>query len=201
MLSAGSGEARGDAGHASSQAELLRTQVRTPPPLTSQDAIQLRSDRLAVTSALSSESCANSATPIAFSVTGVDDVSAGQDSILLYAGITTNEGSGWVNPSTFIAPCGGLYHFSITFLKDSAYFNGTQDDVWIYFTKTDLQNRRLAIPGRAWSGEGDGMRGTGAFNVAIRLAQGESVQSLVSSDSGLLRHVWEFNLTGFRIAP
>jgi hypothetical protein len=144
--------------------------------------------------------------PIAVSVFGRSHFTAGQDVLLSYAAPgsgnpvnpVTNEGGAWQNPN-FIAPCSGLYFFSIEFVKDSYYSYGTppqfgtQDDVSVYLM------RNGAYVGEAWSGEGAGKRGTGAYTVILRLNMLDSIQTWVHSDGGPMRHLSYYNFTGHRI--
>ena len=135
--------------------------------------------------------------PIAVSVYGSNHVTSGQDVVLTYPNVVTNEGGAWYGNSTFIAPCKGLYFFSINFVKDSYYNNGTQDDVFIYLTKNG-SSAGLGVG--AWSGEGAGRRGTGAFSIILRLKPGDWIQTWVRSDGGYKRHVMSYNFTAHRIS-
>lgn len=134
--------------------------------------------------------------PIAVSVYGNNHFTSGQDVLLTYKNVITNEGGAW-NPSIashFVAPCAGLYFFTISFVKDAYYHGGTTDDVMVYLTKNVT-----TMVGEAYSGEGAGMRGTGVYSVTLRLAQGDAVQTFVHSDGGPMRHLAEYNFTGYRI--
>lgn len=135
--------------------------------------------------------------PIAVSVYGNDHVTGGQDVLLTYKNVITNEGGAWStnSASNFVPQCAGLYFFTISFVKDAYYYGGTTDDVVVYLTKNGSQ------VGEAWSGEGAGMRGTGVYSVTLRLVQGDAVQTFVHSDGGLTRHLADYNFTGYRIAP
>ncbi|MGA8810304.1 MAG: hypothetical protein WB973_20725 [Thermoanaerobaculia bacterium] len=131
--------------------------------------------------------------PIALSVQGNSHHTAGQDVLLTYSTVVTNVGGAWPANSTFFAPCSGLFYFNVTFVKDAYYFGGTQDDVMVYLL------RNGSSVGEAWSGEGDGARGTGAYGVALKLNQGDYVQTIVHSDGGPMRHLADYNFTGFLI--
>jgi hypothetical protein len=139
---------------------------------------------------------------IAVSVAGQWLGTGGADTILNYATVITNVGGSpapWIGGSIFLAPCPGHYFFTVSFVKDTYYpcsaNGGTQDDVSIYLTR----NGSLIGPNAAWSGEGAGRRGTGAFGVAVRLNQNDAVQSWVHSDGGQHRCLAAYNFTGFRI--
>jgi hypothetical protein len=131
--------------------------------------------------------------PIALSVQGTGHHTAGQDVLLTYPTVVTNVGGAWPINSTFLAPCSGLFYFNVTFVKDAYYFGGTQDDVLIYLM------RNGSWVGEAWSGEGGGMRSTGAYGVVLKLNQGDYVQTVVHSDGGFMRHLADYNFTGFLI--
>lgn len=142
--------------------------------------------------------------PIALSISGRWHRTAGQDVLLpYYVGQTpatpiTNEGGAWMRPN-FIAPCAGLYMFTVEFVKDSYYFGGTTDDVSVYLTKT-IGNGNPTYVGEGWSGEGAGRRGTGSYSVTLRLGQLDSVQTWVHSDGGPMRVLGYYSFTGYRIA-
>jgi hypothetical protein len=135
--------------------------------------------------------------PIAVSVYGHDHVTGGQDVLLTYKNVITNEGGAWStnSASNFVPQCAGLYFFTVSFVKDAYYYGGTMDDVMVYLTKN--QN----YIGEAWSGEGGGSRGTGVYSVTLRLVPGDAVQTFVHSDGGPTRHLSDYNFTGYRIAP
>ncbi len=132
---------------------------------------------------------------VAFSVTGAGHVSQGGDILLGYQATYTNLGGGWVNGGgTFIAPCTGLYSFTVSFVKDSYYYGGTSDDVFVYVAHNGIYK------GYAWSGEDSVQnRNTGAYTVALFMTAGDYVQTYVSSDSGRMRHVSQFNFTGYMV--
>ena len=142
--------------------------------------------------------------PIALSISGRWHRTAGQDVVLPYfvgqtaATPITNEGGAWMRPN-FIAPCDGLYLFTVEFVKDSYYFGGTTDDVSVYLTKTVGDGDPIYV-GEAWSGEGAGRRGTGSYSVALRLDALDSVQTWVHSDGGPMRVLAYYSFTGYRIA-
>lgn len=135
-----------------------------------------------------------SANPVAFSVSGRTHVSAGGDVQLIFRNVTLNSGSGWQNDH-FTAPEDGLYYFDWNFVKDAYYYRGTQDDVSIYLR---INNSRTA--GLAWSGEGDGRRGTGASSKVLALRKHDKVKAMVHSDGGRRRHLARFDLNGFKLS-
>lgn len=141
--------------------------------------------------------------PIAFSAHGANHVGSGADAKLIYAGVVTNEGGGWSpTKSQFRAPCAGLYYFSWSFVKDAWLAPceggpaGGEDDVYVYLTKGATPISQIM----AWSGEGDGRRGTGAASVVLRLAKGDVVATWSLEDGDQVRCVREFNFSGYRIA-
>jgi hypothetical protein len=141
--------------------------------------------------------------PLAVSVFGSNHYSSGDDFLLTYPIPKTNEGNAWMDNSTFFAPCpSGLYHFDISFVKDSFYpYPGppevptTDDDVYMVLTK----NEDREVIGLAWSGEGE-KRGTGAYSVTLRLEIGEYIQTWVRSDGGAMRRLLHYNFSVYRIS-
>lgn len=143
--------------------------------------------------------------PIALSVSRHGDHSYGHaDTTLSYPYTTTNEGSPtqW-NGSTFIAPCNGLYFFSLSIEKDS-FYPGTamDDDIWVYLKKCpNAGNCGSGTDyGMAWAGSGHARsRETGADNVILRLLKGDSVQTRVHGEGGGWRYLIYNSLTIHRI--
>ncbi len=144
-------------------------------------------------------------TKIGFSATGAHRSSGGRELLSYGPPITNvrpNIWSGFVGNSTFVAPCDGLYYFSITFVKDPFIGRpyGTTDDVFVYITQ-----KRGAGPfvdkGYAWAGEGAGRRG-GAYNVVLELLAGDWVQTWAHSDGipPKYRHLMKHDFGGFLIA-
>lgn len=147
------------------------------------------------------------AQPIAVSVFGAWHGSSGADSLVPYPNVITNEGNAWLPssawlPALFLAPCKGLYFFTISFVRDANYGPpqcaggpGTEDDIVVYLTKN------LGLPiGGAWAGEGDGKRATGTYSVVLRLNVNDLILSYVRSDGGPARCLASYNFTGFRIS-
>jgi hypothetical protein len=132
---------------------------------------------------------------VAFSVTGGGHISQGGATLLGYQATHTNLGGGWVNGGgTFIAPCTGLYSFTVSFVKDPYYYDGTYDDVFIYVAHNGTYK------GYAWSGEDSVLnRNTGTYTVALFMNAGDYLQTFAESDSGRKRHISQFNLTGFMV--
>ncbi len=96
---------------------------------------------------------------------------------------------------SFIAPCTGLYSFTVSFVKDPYYYGGTHDDVYVSIYHNGVDK------GRAWSGEDSvSNRNTGTYTVALFMNAGDYVQTYVESDGpGLKRHLFQFNFTGFMV--
>jgi C1q-related factor len=113
------------------------------------------------------------------------------------AGTYESVGGGWTSGGgTFIAPCGGLYFFSISFVKDAYSYGGTTNDVQVEITRNGIGK------GYAWSGAGDGNRSTGTYSVSLLLEAGDYVQTVVSSDGGgAMRHLIRYNFTGHLVKP
>jgi len=88
----------------------------------------------------------------------------------------------------------GLYVVTVSFVKDSYYFNGTQDDVYVTVFKEDTSGIQTNM-GFAWSGEGTGRRGTGTYTVVIELAEGEKIFTRAHCATGKLWHLNLYNLT------
>ena len=126
---------------------------------------------------------------VVFSAAGSSHVSAGSDQVLSYPNTILNEGWSW-NGYEFIAPIDGIYSFDISFVKDSYYHGGTQDDVNILLIKNTTSL------GSAWSGEGTGRRGTGSFSVNVSLNKGDKLFTRIHSDGGNRRHVATYNFNG-----
>jgi len=154
-----------------------------------------------------------SCTPgVAISARGNAFGTSGADHVLTYPTNDTNEGGAWIGNTILeiSGACSGLYHLEVQFEKDSFYTNcngspgplGTQDDVSIYF-------RNLSLPGfpvlgsqaGAWSGEGDGRRGTGAYGLVVRLHAGDTVSTWVHSDGGYFRCLAVYTFAAYRIGP
>lgn len=128
---------------------------------------------------------------VAFSVSGRGHVSEGGLVLLSYPTTHTQEGGGWgAGGGTFVAPCTGLYFFNISFVKDAYHYGATANDVFVHILK-DGANK-----GRALSGQGHVDRDTGVYGVTLFLEQGDYVQTFVSSDGRMKRHLLEYNFTG-----
>lgn len=133
---------------------------------------------------------------VAFSVTGVHHVSQGGATLLGYQTTHTNLGGGWMpGGGTFIAPCAGLYSFSVSFVKDPYYYGGTSDDVFVHIAHNGVYK------GYAWSGyDSVQNRNTGAYTVALFMNAGDYVQTYTASDDGgVRRHLDQYNFTGFMV--
>jgi hypothetical protein len=131
---------------------------------------------------------------VAFSANGSNHVSQGGMTLLGYSATYTNQGGGWTpGGSTFIAPCTGLYVFTVSFVKDAYYYGGTTDDVFVYIIQNGVGK------GYAWSGAGGGQRGTGTHTVALFLNQGDYVQTFAYSDGEYKRHLANYDFTGYLV--
>ncbi len=126
---------------------------------------------------------------IAISVAGQGHVSKGNPTHITFSQVITNEGGAWMN-NTFIVPKKGLFYFDLNMVKDSYYHQGTQDDVMLYLIVNGTQSY-----GNAWSGEGDGRRGTGSFSTILSLNQNDEVKVYVRSDGNRKRHIAKYSLS------
>lgn len=132
---------------------------------------------------------------VAFSVTGTGHVSQGGDTLLGYQNTYTSLGGGWVHGGgTFIAPCTGLYSFTVSFVKDPYYYEGTYDDVFVHVAHNGIYK------GHAWSGTTTALgRSTGTYTVALFMHAGDYLQTFAASQNGRKRHLGQFNLTGYMV--
>ena len=131
---------------------------------------------------------------IAFSASGRDHKSDGADKILKYADVQLNEGTAW-DGQNFVAPVSGLYHFGVSFVKNGLHRDGTMDDVRVFIS----HNRNNV--GMAWSMEGSGWTETAAYQVALKLERGDTVNTVVNSDNGDKRLLCYYTFTGHLICP
>lgn len=148
---------------------------------------------------------------VAVSATGNGFGTGGADHLLNYPTTYTNEGNAWlpVGPmggSMLYVPagCGGLYYLAVEFEKD-AWVScngqvGTQDDINVYF-RLNGGPGPLGSGAGAWSGEGDGRRGTGAYGLVTRLRDFDQVTTWVHSDAGYHRCLSVYSVTMFRVGP
>lgn len=145
---------------------------------------------------------------IAFSASELQEGSSGDDSVVSYSNILTNEGSGFINGNTFVAPCNGMYTFDVSFNTDSYYpcptDIGTQDDVEVYYVKSTppLYNDTALVGNEygAWRGQlsADQKRGQASYSIRIRLNAGDAIQTKVHSDGNAFRCLWSANISGNR---
>jgi hypothetical protein len=178
------------------------------PELSPEQAAQFANARTALQSQLS---LCGPTDKSAFSVSGAWAGSAGPDTPLAYSNIVTNVNNSYINFFNYIGvfnvPCTGQYFFTVSFVKDSYYICGgnvgTTDDVVVYLAKFVGATGFTTIdpPFGAWSGEGAGRRGTGAFSVVLTLNAGDTIASFVHSDGGFHRCLASYHFTGFRVAP
>jgi len=132
---------------------------------------------------------------VAFTATGSEHVSQGGPLLLAYPSTITNVGGGWVNGGgTFIAPCSGLYVFTVSFVKDPYYDSGTTNDVYVSIM------RNGASRGSAWAGQTTGAaRVTGTYTVSLLLDAGDNVRTYVSSEAEQRRRLGRFTFTGYLV--
>jgi len=130
--------------------------------------------------------------PVALSASGKNHVSSGSLSFLEFDTTYTNISTIFFR-SIFIAPRDGLYLFTISFVKDSYFNNGTTEDVSIKL----FHNSNYI--GQALSGSGSGSTGTGTYTVIVNLNFADSVIALVDSKDGKNRHLLEYNLSALLI--
>jgi hypothetical protein len=170
---------------------------------------QLTSQEIARLQAAPKGACVPAAS-IAASAIGGPEGSSGTDSIVEYPTIITNEGSGFVNGDSFIAPCGGMYTLSVSFNTDSYDVCptqiGTQDDVEVYFVRSTppLYNDTHYVGSDygAWRGQlsDDQKRGEASYTLVIRLNAGDAIQTKVHSDGNVFRCLWRANFSAVREA-
>ncbi|WP_187345026.1 C1q-like domain-containing protein [Cystobacter ferrugineus] len=158
------------------------------------EVAQYRSMDPTVSKALSSPSCPNNGF-VAVSVEGGAHVSQGGATLLGYSKTYTNEGGAWApGGGTFIAPCTGLYSFTVSLVKDPYYYEGTNDDVYSCLTQNGVDK------GCAWAGAtSTSGRVAATRTVALVLNKGDYVQSFAMSDGGYKRHLGTYQFTGFLV--
>lgn len=124
------------------------------------------------------------------------DISSGANKVLTYTQILLNEGAAFVDKKTFVTPCPGIYHLSVSFVKDGFKNNGTTNDVRVYFTKNGVKT----IINPAWSAEAL-IRSQAFTEAAIRLKAGDKIQTWIEGDEhrNETRNVINLSLTIYRI--
>jgi hypothetical protein len=127
---------------------------------------------------------------LAFTVRGVNHVSQGGNTKLIFQNVDLNESWGW-NGQDLVAPVAGIYHFDISFMKDAFYYNGTTDDVFVHLIK----NGAGAPLATAWSGEGP-KRAAGGVSINTRLQVGDIISTMANSDGGRNRHIAMYTFSG-----
>lgn len=174
---------------------LLLGDARAAEPQKPVDVPNYRRVDNAITSAIQTAISCPSTGIVAFSVTGNSHISEGGAILLGYPTTYTNHGGGWVNGGgTFIAPCTGLYVFTVSFVKDPYWYGGTINDVYIHVAHNGIYK------GYAWGGQGSVQdRNTGTYTVALFMNAGDYFQTYADSDGGYKRHIFQFNLTGFMV--
>jgi hypothetical protein len=113
--------------------------------------------------------------------------------ILPYDIVYTLKNALW-DGSVFTAHRNGLFVVTVSFVKDSYYHNGTQDDVYMTVYKEDLSGNRTSM-GFAWSGQGTGKRGTGTYTVVVELQEGEKILTMAHAAPGDKWNLELYNLT------
>jgi hypothetical protein len=138
----------------------------------------------------------------AFSARSHGHQSSGPMELIKYPYTITNVGDAW-DKDTFTVPVTGLYYFSVEFVKDSASFGGTKDDVFVYLEINPPGSTPVSRPVFAWSGEGDDNRGTGAVSTVLQLPAGTPVRTKAYSDGATgsepVRHLILTTFSGYRI--
>ncbi|WP_204484867.1 C1q-like domain-containing protein [Archangium primigenium] len=132
---------------------------------------------------------------VAFTAVGSGHVSQGAATLLGYSGAYSNVGGAWTpGGGTFIAPCAGLYVFTVSLVNDPYYNGGTNDDVYSCLTQNG-ESKGCAMAGQTR----DGDRMTGTHTVALVLEPGDYVQSFASSDGSYKRNILRYEFTGFLV--
>lgn len=132
--------------------------------------------------------------------------SSGDDSLVDYPYTVTNVGNAWKGGDTFVAPCAGVYSFSISFNTDSFYpcptEIGTQDDVIVYFVKSTAplyDDAQVVGDGYgAWRGQisnGPVKRGQASYTVDLLLNAKDAIQTKVRTDGNVFRCLWSANFS------
>ncbi len=135
---------------------------------------------------------------VAFSVTGTNHISQGGLTLLGYQTTYTNEGGGWTpGGATFLAPCSGLYVFTVSLVRSASTASATTfSDVYISIYLNGVSK------GFAWAGAAtDVTRTAGAYTVTLLLQQGDAVQTFVSSAGSAKRHLSKYDFTGYLVKP
>ena len=130
---------------------------------------------------------------VVFSVEGRDHSSDGNPDLINYQTTHVNVGGGWNNSSAFIAPFPGVYFFAISCVRNAINTGGTEDDIRIALLRNGNQ------VGFAWCGAESGKRNTGAYNVAIRLAHNDRIETFAQSDAGRPRFFGTYQFSGFLV--
>jgi hypothetical protein len=145
------------------------------------------------------QSQTEAATCVAFSAFQPTETSIGDRNSVLFPQATTDYGGAW-NGATFTVPAGGLYYFSLDFVRDSFVAPaGTWDDVQLYLLVDDQD------VGYAWAGESDSTdpaakRMTGAYSTVLQLHEGQVVRVECGSDGGQARHLRNVHFSGARVS-
>jgi hypothetical protein len=137
---------------------------------------------------------------VAFTVFGYVHASGGGPAQLKYVSPpVTNLGGGW-DPNqnaVFIAPIGGTYFFSASFVKEPAPLSATAEDVSVSLFKNGVQ-----VPGRALAGAtyGNGGfeqdRSSASFGWLLHLQAGDALDTRVDSQNGISRRIVDYGFSG-----
>jgi uncharacterized protein (DUF736 family) len=130
---------------------------------------------------------------VVFSAEGRDHSSDGNPDLIIYQTTHENVGGGWNNSSTFNAPFPGVYFFAISCVRNAVNTGGTEDDIRIALLKNGAE------VGFAWCGAESGKRNAGAYNVAIRLARNDRIETFAQSDGGRQRVFGAYQFSGFLV--
>jgi len=138
---------------------------------------------------------------VAFGASIFRHKSQGSGTILEYEKTLANESWAW-DGKTFTCPVNGVYHFGVSFQKDSLIEGGTSKDVWLkLWADSDLI-------GTAWSEQADartggianapqaGRRDSVCFTTNIKLKKGTVIKTEVGSSNNEKRHLVDINFNG-----
>lgn len=142
------------------------------------------------------DGCSDCVGCVAFTVSGTGHISQGSPTKLPYPIVDLNESWGWTAGGEFVAPVRGIYHFDLSFVRDSYYQGGTTDDVYVDVVRNDVLSSPLAT---AWSGHGAGQRGTGCVSLNVRLQTGDRISTSVRSPGSGNQHLALYTFAGHLI--
>lgn len=143
---------------------------------------------------------------IAFSASGTNETAIGSANLLMYDVENADTRGAW-DGSTFEVPRSGVYYFNISMVRQTPQVEGSGDDVYIYLTRNGNPGTGEVL-GYAWAGQSwdasgsgyDNTRTTGAFSIAIRLNEGDLIETYSGCDcAGSSWAISKFEFTGFYI--